>query len=109
MNFTCNGNVTTTEQFATADQVPTVFICSSSQDETRVTVDLNNFGFFANATLDVNLLSLRLPEDGVNYSKYPVSSVCFCESCFNLCAVVTVLATNAVFSRQNYVLLNSYC
>ncbi|XP_045903029.1 protein GPR108 [Micropterus dolomieu] len=42
------------------------------KDETRVAVDLNNFGFFANATLDVNLLSLRLPEQGVNYSKYPV-------------------------------------
>ncbi|XP_031695243.1 protein GPR108, partial [Anarrhichthys ocellatus] len=45
---------------------------SSSQNETRFSVDLNTFGFYANGTLDVNLLSLRLPEQVVNYSLYPV-------------------------------------
>lgn len=44
----------------------------SLQNETRYYVDLNNFGFFPNATLDVNI-SLRLPEKQVNYSTYPVS------------------------------------
>nr|XP_033480605.1 protein GPR108-like isoform X1 [Epinephelus lanceolatus] len=42
------------------------------KNETRFAVDLNNFGFYANGTLDVNLLSLRLPEQPVNYSLYPV-------------------------------------
>ncbi|XP_049427785.1 protein GPR108-like isoform X2 [Epinephelus fuscoguttatus] len=42
------------------------------KNETRFAVDLNNFGFYANGTLDVNLLSLRLPEQLVNYSLYPV-------------------------------------
>nr|XP_046228474.1 protein GPR108-like [Scatophagus argus] len=44
------------------------------KNETRVVVDLNNFGFFANGTLDVNLLSLRLPvgDQVVNYSTHPV-------------------------------------
>ncbi|XP_042340985.1 protein GPR108-like [Plectropomus leopardus] len=41
------------------------------KNETRSTVDLNNFGFYANGTLDVNLLSLRLPEQRVNYTLYP--------------------------------------
>ncbi|XP_056265820.1 protein GPR108-like [Pseudoliparis swirei] len=40
------------------------------QNETRFVVDLNNFGFYANGTLDVNV-SLRLPEQ-LNYSAYPV-------------------------------------
>lgn len=40
-------------------------------NETRYYVDLNNFGFFPNGTLDVNLISLRLPEK-VDYSAYPV-------------------------------------
>ncbi|XP_059189286.1 protein GPR108-like [Centropristis striata] len=42
------------------------------KNETRFAVDLNNFGFYANGTLDVNLLSLRIPESLVNYSIYPV-------------------------------------
>ncbi|XP_051240841.1 protein GPR108 [Dicentrarchus labrax] len=42
------------------------------KNETRSSVDLNNFGFFHNGTLDVNLLSLRLPDQLVNYSVYPV-------------------------------------
>ncbi|XP_028270992.1 protein GPR108 [Parambassis ranga] len=41
-------------------------------NDTRSTVDLNNFGFFANGTLEVNLSSLQLDEKRVNYSKYPV-------------------------------------
>lgn len=47
----------------------------SIQNETRFAVDLNNFGFYTNGTLDVNLLSLRLPDKPVNYSLYPVRSV----------------------------------
>lgn len=43
----------------------------SLKNETRFAVDLNNFGFFANGTLDVNLSSLWLSEN-VNYSFYPV-------------------------------------
>ncbi|XP_044043567.1 protein GPR108-like [Siniperca chuatsi] len=42
------------------------------KNETRFAVDLNNFGFYANGTLDVNLISLRLPEQLVNYSTHPV-------------------------------------
>lgn len=42
------------------------------KNESRVVVDLNNFGFYANGTLDVNVLSLRLPEQPVNYSIHPV-------------------------------------
>ncbi|KAM3624371.1 uncharacterized protein V6R79_022573 [Siganus canaliculatus] len=41
-------------------------------NETRVAVDLNNFGFFANGTLDVNVLSLRIPENLANSSAHPV-------------------------------------
>lgn len=48
-------------------------VCFSSQHEARYTVDLNNFGFFPNGTLDVNMTSLRLPEKLMNYSAYPVS------------------------------------
>ncbi|XP_053184208.1 protein GPR108 [Scomber japonicus] len=44
----------------------------SLKNETRFVVHLNTFGFYTNGTLDVNLLSLRLPEQLVNYSKYPV-------------------------------------
>lgn len=70
---------------------PNICICSSSQNETRFSVELNNFGFFPNGTLDVNLLSLRLPDQVVNYSAHPVSA-CFvlvlrsviCESCCHL-------------------------
>ncbi|XP_034076338.1 protein GPR108 isoform X2 [Gymnodraco acuticeps] len=39
-------------------------------NETRSSVDLNNFGFYANGTLDVKLVSLRLPE--INYTMYPL-------------------------------------
>ncbi|CAG5928768.1 unnamed protein product [Menidia menidia] len=42
------------------------------KNETRFAVDLNNFGFFANGTLDVSLSSLLLDEKLVNYSNYPV-------------------------------------
>ncbi|XP_029284170.1 protein GPR108 [Cottoperca gobio] len=42
------------------------------KNETRVAVDLNNFGFYANGTLEVNLVSLRIPEQLVNYSVHPV-------------------------------------
>ncbi|XP_031144981.1 protein GPR108 isoform X2 [Sander lucioperca] len=42
------------------------------KNETRFAVDLNTFGFYANGTLDVNLVSLRLQEQLVNYSNYPV-------------------------------------
>ncbi|XP_012737282.1 protein GPR108 [Fundulus heteroclitus] len=44
----------------------------SLKNETRFTVDLNNFGFFANGTLDVSLSSLWLDETLVNYNLYPV-------------------------------------
>lgn len=69
-----------------------ICICSSSQNETRFAVDLNNFGFFPNGTLDVNLLSLRLPDQLVNYSAYPVS-IC-------VCACVAVLFLKAVFTCE---------
>uniref|UniRef100_A0A8C7JQX2 Protein GPR108-like n=1 Tax=Oncorhynchus kisutch TaxID=8019 RepID=A0A8C7JQX2_ONCKI len=39
------------------------------KNDSRFVVHLNTFGFFANGTLDVNVLSLRLPEDN---SKHPV-------------------------------------
>ncbi|AWP05251.1 putative protein GPR108-like [Scophthalmus maximus] len=43
------------------------------RNETRFGVDLNTFGFYANGTLDVNLISLHLPsEQLVNYSIHPV-------------------------------------
>nr|XP_061778832.1 protein GPR108-like [Nerophis lumbriciformis] len=42
------------------------------KNETRFFVHLNTFGFYANGTLDVNLRSLRLPSQLVNYSVYPV-------------------------------------
>ncbi|XP_019717332.1 protein GPR108 [Hippocampus comes] len=42
------------------------------KNETRFFVHLNTFGFYANGTLDVNLHSLRLPQQLVNYSAYPV-------------------------------------
>ncbi|KAG7222588.1 hypothetical protein INR49_016185 [Caranx melampygus] len=43
------------------------------ENETRFAVDLNNFGFYANGTLDVNLTSLRFhSEQSVNYTIYPV-------------------------------------
>lgn len=42
-------------------------------NETRFAVDLNNFGFYTNGTLSVNLTSLRLPPTQlVNYSAFPV-------------------------------------
>ena len=53
-------------------------VCFPSQNETRFAVDLNNFGFYANGTLDVSLSALWLKETLVNYSTYPVRSVCFC-------------------------------
>ncbi|XP_072240789.1 protein GPR108 [Leuresthes tenuis] len=42
------------------------------KNETRFAVDLNNFGFYANGTLDVSLSALWLKETLVNYSTYPV-------------------------------------
>lgn len=43
------------------------------ENETRFEVDLNNFGFYANGTLDVNLTSLRFhSEQPVNYTLFPV-------------------------------------
>ncbi|XP_060910558.1 protein GPR108 [Labrus mixtus] len=42
------------------------------KNETRSSVDLNNFGFFANGTLDVKLHSLSISEKLVNYSLNPV-------------------------------------
>ncbi|XP_064857098.1 protein GPR108-like [Oncorhynchus nerka] len=39
------------------------------KNDSRFVVHLNTFGFFANGTLDVKVLSLRLPEDN---SKHPV-------------------------------------
>uniref|UniRef100_A0A8C9WUS0 G protein-coupled receptor 108 n=1 Tax=Sander lucioperca TaxID=283035 RepID=A0A8C9WUS0_SANLU len=50
-------------------------------NETRFAVDLNTFGFYANGTLDVNLVSLRLQEQLVNYSNYPVRSFSFLYVC----------------------------
>ncbi|XP_056135951.1 protein GPR108 isoform X2 [Lampris incognitus] len=44
----------------------------SLKNETRFVIHLNTFGFYANGTLDVNLLSLRLPKQWVDYNKYPV-------------------------------------
>ncbi|XP_026215043.1 protein GPR108 isoform X2 [Anabas testudineus] len=38
------------------------------KNETRTAVDLNNFGFYANGTLDVNLLSLHLPDKSGDHS-----------------------------------------
>ncbi|XP_043971567.1 protein GPR108 isoform X7 [Gambusia affinis] len=43
----------------------------SLNNETRFAIDLNNFGFFANGTLNVSMSSLWL-NDIVNYSLYPV-------------------------------------
>nr|XP_020443038.1 protein GPR108 [Monopterus albus] len=42
------------------------------KNETRTAVDLNNFGFYANGTLDVKLVSLHISSQLVNYSNYPV-------------------------------------
>ncbi|XP_037111949.1 protein GPR108-like [Syngnathus acus] len=42
------------------------------KNETRFFVHLNTFGFYANGTLDVNLHSLRIPQQLVNYSAHPV-------------------------------------
>ncbi|KAK5873312.1 hypothetical protein PBY51_018362 [Eleginops maclovinus] len=41
-------------------------------NETRSSVDLNNFGFYANGTLDVKLVSLRISEQLTNYTAYPL-------------------------------------
>uniref|UniRef100_A0AAX7UL52 G protein-coupled receptor 108 n=1 Tax=Astatotilapia calliptera TaxID=8154 RepID=A0AAX7UL52_ASTCA len=41
-------------------------------NEIRHTIDLNDFGFYANGTLDVYLHSLQVPETSVDFSKYPV-------------------------------------
>lgn len=65
-----------------------VYLLFSHQNENRFSVDLNNFGFFPNGTLDVNMHSLRLPE-GLNYSVNPVS-VCR-KSSLKLWAVTVVL------------------
>ncbi|KAF7654925.1 hypothetical protein LDENG_00063200 [Lucifuga dentata] len=42
------------------------------KNETRFVVHLNTFGFYANGTLDVNLVSLSIPEQLVNYTSHPV-------------------------------------
>lgn len=42
------------------------------KNEIRHTIDLNNFGFYANATLEVHLSSLRIQESLVDFVKYPV-------------------------------------
>ncbi|XP_051802134.1 protein GPR108 isoform X1 [Acanthochromis polyacanthus] len=42
------------------------------KNETRSVVDLNNFGFYADGTLDVNLHSLRIPSQRRNSSTPPV-------------------------------------
>uniref|UniRef100_A0A8P4KI97 G protein-coupled receptor 108 n=1 Tax=Dicentrarchus labrax TaxID=13489 RepID=A0A8P4KI97_DICLA len=76
------------------------------KNETRSSVDLNNFGFFHNGTLDVNLLSLRLPDQLVNYSVYPVRSagfcarMCSCESC--LFCFFSLWDSTEVFNRWNH-------
>ncbi|XP_041641214.1 protein GPR108-like [Cheilinus undulatus] len=44
----------------------------SLKNEIRSAVDLNNFGFYANGTLDVKLHSLIIPDKAVNYSLNPV-------------------------------------
>ncbi|XP_029950379.1 protein GPR108 [Salarias fasciatus] len=41
-------------------------------NETRFAVDLNNFGFYANGTLNVTLSHLRVPDGQVDYSTHPV-------------------------------------
>lgn len=48
-------------------------IYSFSQNETRYAVELNNFGFFANGTLYVNLASLHLSNESLDYNAHPVS------------------------------------
>lgn len=48
-------------------------VTCSSQNETRYAVELNNFGFFANGTLDVNLASLHLSNESLDYTAHPVS------------------------------------
>ncbi|KAM4604029.1 protein GPR108 [Polymixia lowei] len=42
------------------------------KNETRFVIHLNTFGFYANGTLDVNLLSLSIPERSADYNSYPV-------------------------------------
>lgn len=51
--------------------IPNVVACA--QNETRYAVDLNNFGYYADGTLDVNLTSLHLSDESVNFSAQPVS------------------------------------
>lgn len=41
------------------------------KEEPRPEVELNNFGFYANGTLDVNMLSLRLSDKIGNHSEHP--------------------------------------
>ncbi|KAG8014599.1 hypothetical protein GBF38_003147 [Nibea albiflora] len=43
----------------------------TNQNETRYAVDLNNFGFYSNGTLNVRLLSLRLSEPPQTYNTFP--------------------------------------
>lgn len=50
-----------------------MYSSSSSQNETRYAVELNNFGFFANGTLYVNLASLHLSNESLDYNAHPVS------------------------------------
>lgn len=64
-----------------------LLVCSYNQNEIRHTIDLSDFGFYANGTLDVHLYSLRVPDTQVDFSKYPVSRVCVCV-CVWLYAVV---------------------
>ncbi|KAE8300485.1 Protein GPR108 Precursor [Larimichthys crocea] len=42
------------------------------KNETRYAVDLNNFGFYSNGTLNVSLISLRLSEAPQTYNTFPI-------------------------------------
>ncbi|KAM9792283.1 protein GPR108 [Neosynchiropus ocellatus] len=54
------------------DLAPDHLFRTPIQNETRFVVHLTTFGFYANGTLDVNLVSLRVPESLVDYSAYPM-------------------------------------
>lgn len=44
----------------------------SLTNDTRAYVDINNFGFYANGTLDVSVTSLQLPSKPKDLNKFPV-------------------------------------
>lgn len=52
-------------------------MCACAQNETRYAVDLNNFGFYADGILEVNLTSLHLSDESVDFSAQPVSVCVF--------------------------------